>query len=138
MNDDLRTRAATTSMILGPALLVAGTAITPKTPAEPGPDLAELAAHETRFAVGAVLFVVGHLLLAGGLVALLRATNGKVTLVAGAATAWGAAVFGWPRVHPTLRGRRRRDGRARGRGRGARAPQRDAGCLVLILSGWPG
>lgn len=87
-------RATGVLLVGAPLLLVAGTAITPAFGAAPSDYLGTFAAHPGRVQLGAVLFVLGHLLLAPALLALARSTSSRLARLAGAAAAFGATVFG--------------------------------------------
>jgi len=86
-------RGAAGTLIVAPALLVAGTVLTPATDADHAAYLDVLATHPVRAGVGALLFIVGHLLLAPALLSLARSVPGTVARVSGLTAACGAIVF---------------------------------------------
>lgn len=71
----VRRRIAAGSMIAGPALLVAGTFITPATQAAPAAYLSDIAQYAGRVQAGALLFVVGHMLLVPAVFAMIHVVS---------------------------------------------------------------
>lgn len=74
----VRRRVAAGSMIAGPALLVAGTFITPATDTAPTAYLAAVADATGRFQIGALLFVLGHMLLVPAIFAMMHVVTRTV------------------------------------------------------------
>lgn len=85
--------AAAVTLIAAPPLLVAGTLLTPATESDPLPYLQVLAEHPSRASAGGLLFIVGHLLLATALLAMVRLLPTTVLRLSGWTTAYGALIF---------------------------------------------
>lgn len=88
-----RRQGAALTLIAAPPLLVAGTLISPVTETDHTAYLEVFAAHPDRVGIGALLFIVGHLLLAPALLSLARSLPGKVARMSGLVAAYGAMVF---------------------------------------------
>lgn len=94
--DNFRRTAAGLCLILGPLLLLIGTAVTPATAVDTEPYLADLAESAGRIQAGTVLFVLGHMLLVPavfGIVQVLRHRAVVLGHVAGALAAMGMVAF---------------------------------------------
>lgn len=74
----VRRRIAAGSMIAGPALLVAGTLVTPATNTAPAAYLSDVAEHAGRVQAGALLFVLGHMLLVPAIFAMMHVVTRTV------------------------------------------------------------
>jgi hypothetical protein len=87
-------RGAALILIGAPPLLVAGTLVSPATETDHAAYLEVFATHPGRAGVGALLFIIGHLLLAPALLSLARSLPGRVAPLSGLAVAYGSMVFG--------------------------------------------